>query len=89
MIFKRIRESDFKEEEAFIPADQFHLAREIYNFLRNKDEFNERVTKMMPSEDGSLIFAINLGDKEDRVSYELGEDMYVIEVKKLNLSNKV
>jgi hypothetical protein len=77
-----VDEELFTTKEIEFSDEHYNLAEEIHSHY--KSELYSKCTPIMVSSDQkSLVFAVNLGDKEkDIVAYERGDDLYKIKIEK-------
>ena len=81
---------EYTNEETFIKED-VEFSEEHYEFVKSlhiqyESELWSKCTPIMVGKDKeSLIFCVNLGDKnKDRVAYERGDNSYKVVIEKIN-----
>ncbi len=80
---------EYTDEETFI-TEEIEFSEEQYNIATKlheqyKSEYLSKCSPIIVRKDKkSLMFAVNLGDKQkDRAAYERGDDLYRVVIEKI------
>lgn len=81
-----IDEATFKSEIIEFTDEHYEIAEKLHKLYEDEDNLWSKCTPIfVKSDKKSLIFCINLGDKQkDRFKYERGDNLYRIIIEKIN-----